>query len=254
MDAAQLKPFIAHLAEVSARVILPWFNNPALRVELKADQTPVTVADRAAETALRAEIAAAFPEHGILGEELPDVRPDAAYTWVLDPIDGTKSFAAGCPLFGTLICLRQGTEPIWGAIHLPATGQLLIGNNTHCWLNDRLVRMRETADLAACTLLTTDPKMIHLRHSRAGWDHLVQSTGMYRSWGDCAGYALVASGGADIMCDPLMNLWDIAALLPVMRGAGAHVMNWEGGSAVGADSIVACHPRHAAAIQRLLNP
>lgn len=247
-------PFLRHLARESARVIMPHFANPSLRVEWKADDTPVTYADRKAEEVLRAEIAKTWPDHGIVGEELDDVAADAEYTWVLDPIDGTRSFAAGSPLFGTLICLRRELMPLWGAIHIPALGQLYIGNNESAWLDDRRLHVRETPRLADCTLLTTDPKAPYQYHGAPGWDALLAATGMYRSWGDCFGYTLLASGGADIMTDPAMNLWDVAALLPVLRGCGAAVSDWHGVDplAEDAEGLVAAHPRHHRTIIELL--
>ena len=254
MDDAMMIPFLKHLAAQSAEVITPLFNNPALDVEWKEDKTPVTYADKKAEEVLRALIAKEFPDHGIIGEEFPSVNPDAPYTWVLDPIDGTRSFAAGSPHFGTLIALRQGDEPIWGAINLPVQNELYLGNNTQAWMNDRPVQVRETGDLRDCFLLTTDPKRPYLHHDRSGWDALLATTDQYRSWGDCFGYTLIARGGADIMCDPAMSLWDQAALLPVIRGSGAALTDWQGNTPVNATSLVAAHPRHHARIIALLNP
>lgn len=249
-----MRPFLRHLARASADAIMPHFASPDLRVEWKEDNSPVTDADRGAEAVLRAEIAKEWPGHGILGEELDDVSADAEHTWVIDPIDGTRSFAAGCPLFGTLIALRRGKKPIWGAIHIPALGQLYIGNNETAWLGERVLRMRDTERLADCTLLTTDPKSPYRHHSRSGWDALLAATGLYRSWGDCFGYTLLACGGADVMTDPVLNLWDLAALLPVLHGCGAVVSDWHGNDplALGAHGLVAAHPRHHAAVIALL--
>lgn len=254
MDAAIIIPFLKHLAGESARVIKPLFASPDLRVEWKSDRTPVTYADRKAEEVLRQLIAKEFPGHGIIGEELADAQSDAEYTWVLDPIDGTRSFAAGSPHFGTLICLQHHGRPIWGAIHICMLDQLYLGNNDSAWCNDRAIQLRDAPALEDCFLVTTDPKGCFDRHSLAGWNALVAATGQYRSWGDCFGYTLLASGGADIMCDPILNLWDIAALLPVMRGVGAAITNWQGGDPIGGDSLVAAHPRHHARIIELLNP
>lgn len=247
-------PFLEHLAKESAQVINPLFANPDLKVEWKEDKTPVTYADRKAEEVLRVLIEKEFPDHGILGEELPNVRIDAEYNWVLDPIDGTRSFAAGTPHFGTLIALRKGVEPIWGAINIPALGWLYIGDNQTCWRNGRPVHVRETPNLKDCFLVTTDPKRPYLHHSRAGWDALLAATDQFRSWGDCFGYTLVANGGVDIMCDPMMSLWDMAALLPVVRGAGAALSDWNGRNPVGGKSLVVSHPRHHARIIEILNP
>lgn len=254
MDAASMIPFLKHLSAESAKVINPLFFNPDLQVEWKEDNTPVTYADKKAEEVLRELIGKEFPDHGIVGEEFPNVNEEAEYTWVLDPIDGTRSFAAGTPHFGTLICLRKNKQPIWGVIHICALNRLYIGNNETCWMNDRPVKMRETPDLKNCFLLTTDPKRPYLHHSTEGWNKLLASTDQFRSWGDCFGYTLLASGGADIMCDPKMSLWDMAALLPVIRGAGAAVSNWNGNDPVGSDSLIAAHPRHHAKIIEILNP
>lgn len=254
MDAATLFPFFQHLAHESAKIIMPLFANPDLQVEWKADDTPVTYADKKAEEVLRRLISDEFPSHGVIGEEFGEENPDAEFTWVLDPIDGTRTFTAGSPHFGTLIALRHRGEPIWGAIHLPAIRQLYVGNNEGAWCNNREVRVRETPALADCFLVYTDPKGPYDRHSLAGWHALVGATGQARSWGDCFGYTLLASGGVDIMCDPIMNLWDIAALLPVLRGAGAAVSDWQGLTPAGADSLIACHPRHHATVLHLLNP
>lgn len=254
MEATAMIPFLKHLASESARVIKPLFADPGLRVEWKSDDTPVTYADRKAEEVLRALISKEFPEHGIIGEEFANEREDAEYTWVLDPIDGTRSFTAGSPHFGTLICLQHQGQPLWGAIHICMLDQLYLGNNASAWCNDRAVRIRETPALGDCFLLTTDPKGCFERHDRAGWHNLLAATGQYRSWGDCFGYSLLAGGGADIMCDPILNYWDIAALLPVMRGAGVAVSDWKGADPIHGDSLVAAHPRHHARIIGLLNP
>jgi|TARA_B110000438_G_scaffold286087_1_gene316927 myo-inositol-1(or 4)-monophosphatase len=258
MEASLIKPFLEHLAAESEKVIKPLFANPALEVEWKSDATPVTYADKKAEEVLRELISKEFPDHGIVGEEFADLNSDAEYTWVLDPIDGTRSYAAGSPQFGTLIALRKNKQPIWGVINICAIDQLYIGNNETAWCNGREVKMRETEKLESCFLLTTDPKRPYLHHSHDGWNALLAATDQYRSWGDCFGYTLLASGGADIMCDPIMSLWDMAALVPVMRGAGATITNWQGNDPVGTGegkfNLVCAHPRHHGKVVELLNP
>ncbi|MFW6286446.1 MAG: inositol monophosphatase family protein [Candidatus Sumerlaeota bacterium] len=183
-----------------------------------------------------------------------DTNTDAEYTWVLDPIDGTLSYISACPLFGTLIALRKGTTCIWGAIHLPALGLLYMGDNAHAWGDDRELKVRETPALKDCTLLFTEFTRPAREKSGPGWDQLVKSVGISRGWGDCYGYTVVANGGADIMTDPIMNLWDIAALLPVIRGAGAAVTDWHGQEPDVGSSLVVSHPRHHARILEMLNP
>jgi len=246
--------FLESLAKASARVILPLFRKADLEIRHKADQSPVTEADRQAEILLREQIQKAFPDHGIIGEEFGKDRPDAEYTWVLDPIDGTISFAAGCPLFGTLICLRKGDKPLWGALHLPALGQLFIGNNSTCWLNGNPLSLGAAPQMEEAFLLSSDLKNLGRHQPAAGWEALVAATGRLRTWGDCYGYTLVCTGGAHIMADPVLNLWDIAAILPVVRGAGAAASDWQGKDANGADSLVVAHPDLHPQVIRLLNP
>ena len=241
-DERAIIPFLKLLAYDSAKVINPVFTQPDIKVEWKADDTPVTYADRKAEEVMRELISMEYPDHGIIGEEFGEQNPNAEYTWVLDPIDGTRAFAAGSPHFGTLICLRHLGQPIWGAIHLPALGKLYIGNNETCLCNDRPVAVPHPPALKDCFLLTTDPKSPAVYHPKANWEALLAATGQYRSWGDCFGYTLVISGTAHIMADPILNLWDIAALLPVLRGAGAAACDWQGAEPTGPSGLIACHP------------
>ncbi|MEX0322376.1 MAG: inositol monophosphatase family protein [Puniceicoccaceae bacterium] len=252
-DDPSIIPFLKQLAFESAKVINPLFANPDLEVEWKEDDTPVTYADRKAEEVMRELIKKEFPEHGIIGEEYGSENPDAEYTWILDPVDGTRSFAAGSPLFGTLICLRHKGVPIWGAIHISAMGKLYIGNNTTCWCNDRPVVLPKPPPLEKCFLVTTDPKSPSQYHSQAGWDRLLAATDQYRSWGDCFGYTLLVSGGAHIMTDPILNLWDIAALIPVLKGAGAAISDWYGNAPNGDSGLVATHPDIHAKVVELLS-
>jgi len=249
-----LRPFLKHLVGITGPLALEWFNRPDLEVQRKADRTIVTEVDKRIEEVLRAEIAKEFPGHGILGEEHADTDVDAEFTWVVDPIDGTQSYVSACPLFGTLIALRRGTEAIWGAIHLPALGLLYLGDNAAAWCGERSLAVRETPDLGDCLLLTTEFDTPAKHQSGAGWNRLVASVGLMRGWGDCYGYTVLANGCADIMADPIMNLWDIAALLPVLRGAGAAVTDWQGNPPDTADSLLACHPRHHGRVVELLNP
>lgn len=254
MDLAPYLATVQELADVSARAIVPWFARRTLPVEFKADQSPVTVADRDAEEALRACVARRHPGHGVIGEEFGNDRPDAEFVWVFDPIDGTKAFATACPLFGTLIGLLHAGRPVLGAIHQPVLRQLIVGDNTTTRLNGEPVRCRTTADLREATLLTSD---VH-NPERCGFgpahDALAREVRLYRTWGDCYGYLLLASGWADIVTDPVMNPWDILPLVPVVRGAGAVITDWRGGDAgrLGADSCVAAVPAlHAAVLARL---
>jgi histidinol phosphatase-like enzyme (inositol monophosphatase family) len=199
-------------------------------VELKADQTPVTVADREAEALLRRRIHEAFPAHQVLGEEAGLSGPaEAAYRWVLDPIDGTKSFIHGVPLFGTLIALLHAGVPVLGVIHLPALDRLLIGAEgqpTRC--DGAPVRVSRTAELAQATVLITSPGELFKRGYGPALARLAEHVRIVRSWGDCFGHFQVATGRADAMFDPILNTWDVAALRPCVVGAGGRLTDRDG--------------------------
>ena len=247
MDEQSLKVFINELVEAGREVILPYFGRLDLKVDTKSDQTPVTEADRKAEEVMRKLIRKKYPDHGIIGEESGAENEDAQFVWVLDPIDGTKSFVAGCPLFGTLICLLKDGEPTLGAIYSPTTRQLLIGNNSTTTLNGQPVRMRQNNDLAESTLLTVDLAAPAQYQIGENWDRLVNSVKKLHTWGDCYGYLLAACGSADIVVDPIMAPWDLLPLIPVIRGAGGVITDWQGNDPVKGKSIVAAnaelHPK-----------
>ena len=248
------------LAEKSGDLIRPYFADPGLAVETKTDASPVTAADRGAEELMRRLIRERFPTHGIVGEEYGNENESAEWTWVLDPIDGTKAFAAACPLFGTLIALLHEGQPVLGSIHQPILRQLLVGDGKIAVLHQgtagaagrRTVRIRPCSDIEAATLLTTDPVNPAKYRDGAAFDALARRVRVARTWGDCYGYLLLSTGWADVMCDPIMNPWDIPALVPIVRGAGGVITDWQGGDPVKADSIVAAgpqlHPRIIAAL------
>ncbi|MDR1145108.1 MAG: hypothetical protein LBK71_03115 [Verrucomicrobiales bacterium] len=250
---AEYKTFIEKLGRLAGDVIRPYFFNPALTVELKADASPVTVADRAAEKIMRGEINRRYPSHGIIAEEFGDENADAEFVWVIDPIDGTISFTAGCPLFGTLIGLLHQGQPVLGLIYQPVIDQMCIGDNTLTVINGRPVRARDTASLSAATVLTTDLANIEKHQSRAHYEQLRRRARLTRTWGDCYGYLLVSAGLADVMLDPIMHPWDLLPLIPVVRGAGATISAWDGGDPLTATSSVAAVPQLHAEVLRILN-
>jgi myo-inositol-1(or 4)-monophosphatase len=239
MDLAPYRTFLVELARRSGDFLRPLAADSGLAVETKADNSPVTAADRGAEELLRGLIARKFPDHGIIGEELGPDRPDAEWVWMLDPIDGTKSFITGVPLWGTLIALLHRGQPVLGAIHQPLLGQLLVGDGTTTTLNDRPVRCRPARRLEDSTVLTSDPFNPGKHQNGAAFQKLISRARIVRTWGDCYGYLLVAIGRADVMLDPIMNPWDIAALVPVIRGAGGVITDWQGRAPYPAESTVA---------------
>ena len=244
---------LAHeLARISGNVIRPYFDRLDLEVETKADESPVTVADREGEAVMRELIAKRFPDHGVIGEEYGTEKGEAEFVWTLDPIDGTISFTAGCPLFGTLIGLLREGRPVLGAIHQPVLGQLCLGTDGGTTLDGRPVRVREVSDLSQATLLATDIHNIERYRDRERFEALIDEVHLFRTWGDCYGYLLLAAGRADIMLDPIMHPWDLLPLIPIVRGAGGVISAWDGGDPVESDSCVAAAPTiHEQVIERL---
>ena len=252
MKAAEIRSFITELAQTAGEIIRPLYFQPGLAVEHKADQSPVTAADRGAEQAMRCLINKRFPKHGIIAEEFGNENEAAEWVWVLDPIDGTISFTTGCPLFGTLIGLLHNGRPVAGCIYQPVLEQLCIGDDSGTTCNGRTVRVRETPSLDKATVLTTDFAGIEKYQNFAAFEKLRRSARIVRTWGDCYGYLLLASGMADAMLDARMNPWDLLPLIPVVQGAGGVITAWDGGDAVKADSCVAASPRLHGEVLRLL--
>ncbi len=248
---SQFARFILELAEESGQLLQSLYRKH-IRTEYKSDASPVTEADQKTETLLRERIRKAFPEHGIFGEEYGKEREDAEFVWVLDPIDGTKSFIGGVPLFATLIALVQNGKPVLGAIHQPITGDIAIGNSTETLVNGKISHVRKSENLSRAILLGTDYYDVGRHQSRSGFDSLASQTAFYRTWGDAYGYFLVAAGLADIMVDPIMSPWDIMAVVPVIEGAGGRITDYQGNDAVTGTSTVAAHPDYHAHILKIL--
>ena len=254
MDLEPYRDFMIELAERSGEFIRPYFARHDVAIETKADETPVTIADRGAEEMLRERIGRRYPDHGIIGEEYGTENGAAEFVWVLDPVDGTKAFTTAVPLFGTLIALLHNGQPVLGCINQPVLSQLLIGDNETATLNGKQVGVRRTARFSDATLLCTDTYSVAQHQNGAAFDALARQCRLVRTWGDCYGYFLLATGWADIACDPIMNPWDIAALVPVVRGAGGVITDWQGGDPVDAASTVAATPQLHARVIRALNP
>jgi histidinol phosphatase-like enzyme (inositol monophosphatase family) len=223
-------------AYLGGRRTLAYFN-AGVAVQTKADSTPVTLADQEAEQVIRARIARSFPSHAIIGEEGGETAGDAAYRWIIDPIDGTKTFIHGVPFYGVLIGVEVEGRPAVGAVYLPAFDEMVAAaDGLGCRWNGREARVSAVADLAEATLLTTSVTSC-MRRSDA-YERLVAGTRLQRTWGDCYGYVLVATGRAEIMLDPAMNPWDCAPLLPILREAGGHFTTWDGAATIwGPDAV-----------------
>lgn len=237
-DLNEFKKFAKHLADLSAGIIKPYFRTN-ISVEEKGDQSPVTIADKKAEEIMRSEIEKEFPDHGIIGEEFGNSNEEAEFKWVLDPIDGTKSFITGIATFGTLIALLKDGKPILGVINQPIINEFLIGDNERANLNGSIVNTRSCNELSNAVLLTTDHVMIEKYHDENKFDLLTHSVKLYRTWGDCFGYYLLATGFADIMIDPIMSDWDKMALIPIIKGAGGIITDYHGNDPVKGNSTIA---------------
>lgn len=247
----ELKAFAGRLADLAREVLLPAHARVETEVEVKSDGTPVTVADKEAERRMRAAIRAAYPDHGILGEEFGPENVDAEFCWVLDPIDGTKSFLSRVPLYVTLIGLRHEGEPALGLIDQPVLGERIVGDNRVCELNGRPVRVAEAA-LKDAVVVSTDLDNVRRLHRGARWHRLADSVAHVRTWGDGYGHLLVAAGRAHVVADPVMNPWDLVPVLPILRGAGAVVTDWRGGDALAGGNVIAAAPDLHAAVLRAL--
>ncbi len=216
------------VARLAGEQAMSYFRSP-LTIEAKRDGSPVTVADRSAETAARDWIMKHFPRDGILGEELGEHLPDAQRRWVLDPIDGTKTFVRGVPLWGSLVAVCEGPTVIAGAAAFPAVGELLaaaVGEG--CWWNGVRANVSDVARLEQATVLTTDERFQDQPLRGERWRQVATGAAVSRSWGDCYGYLLVATGRAEVMVDPVLSVWDTAALMPIITEAGGVFTDWTG--------------------------
>ncbi len=248
----EIKIFCKLLSEKSGEIISSYFRT-GIKPESKKDESPVTIADKKAEEIMRELIGKEFPEHGILGEEFGASNPDAEYQWILDPIDGTKSFISGATTFGTLIAFCKKDEPLVGVINQPILNEFMIGDNETTTLNGTPTKIRSVNSLSEAILLTTDILNIEEFQNLDKFLGLARKTKYLRMWGDCYGYLLVAGGFADIMIDPIMNPWDSRALIPVINGAGGVITDYHGNSAIIGNSTVASSKELHAEIIGLLN-
>lgn len=222
----QLLDVARQAAYLGGRRTLAYFNT-GVAVETKSDETPVTRADREAETVIRDYINQHFPDHAIIGEEHGEQRGSADYRWIIDPIDGTKSFIHGVPIYGVLIGVEVANQASVGVVYLPALDEMVsAATGLGCWWNGRRAHVSTVERLADATILTTSVTSCMKRSD--AYEKLAAQTKLQRGWGDCYGYVLVATGRAEIMIDPAMNPWDCAPMLPIMREAGGHFAAWDG--------------------------
>jgi len=258
MTAIDFIAFVDELATISGETIRPFFRS-ALGIENKSRSggfDPVTAADRAAEAAMRALIKRTFPEHGIIGEEFGSERRDAEYVWVLDPIDGTKSFICGMPVWGTLIALTRRGEPIYGMMHQPFTGEHFSGDGRGARYRgpagDRALAVRACAAIEDAVLCTTSPLLMN-PSDRQRFQQVEQVVRLSRYGGDCYAYCVLAAGHVDLVIETELKPHDVLPLIPIIEGAGGIITTWENGRPHDGGRIVAAGDRrvHAQALESL---
>lgn len=232
-------------AYLAGRRTLSYFNT-GVPIEIKRDNTPVTRADRESEQIIREQIARRFPDHAILGEEGGSTEGNPDYRWIIDPIDGTKSFICGVPLFAVLIGVEVKKQASVGVIYMPALDEMVAAaSGLGCRWNGRPARVAKVARLEEAVVVASSISTCMARSD--AFERLAAATKLQRTWGDAYGYALVATGRADIMIDSVINPWDIAPMLPIIEEAGGRFSNWQGEPTVwGKDAFAAnatLHPQ-----------
>lgn len=227
-ELQELSDFAVRLAREAGEITRRYFRG-AFVAERKRDGSPVTVADREAESHLRRAIAAAFPDDAILGEEEGEREGASNRRWIIDPIDGTYSFVRGVPLFGVLVGLEIEGETALGVVNLPALNEMIhAARGLGCFLNGEPARVSAVRSLDEALLLATDFGTCQRHGFGAAAERLQLRAAARRTWGDCYGHVLVATGRADVMLDPVMNVWDCAALQPIVEEAGGTFTDWGG--------------------------
>lgn len=236
--------FADQLAGAARKVIKSYFRSDFAVDNKPADTSmgqPVTLADQESEQVIRDLIQKTYPDHGIIGEEHGTVNEDADFVWVLDPIDGTRAFITGLPVFGTLIGLMYQGRPIVGVIDQPVMDDRFVGSAKGTWHNGRAVKTRACAHLTDAVFAITDPRMMKTPAEQAVFERVIGDCAMAQFGGNCYHYAMLAAGAIDLITEGNLKLWDICALVPVIEGAGGVITGWDGGRPEASDGlIVAC--------------
>ncbi|MFT5467304.1 MAG: histidinol-phosphatase [Verrucomicrobiales bacterium] len=227
-----LLDFARQIAFEAGRLTLGYFQT-GVKPDFKADDTPVTIADKKAEELIRKQIETAYPHHGILGEEFGEVREGTSHRWIIDPIDGTKSFMCGVPIYGTLVGLEIDGKPEAGVAYFPGLDEMIsAGTGLGCSLNGRACRVSDQTDLSRAIMSHADTAAYAKAGKTNRWDRLQNSVYYNAGWCDAYGYLLVASGRIEIMSDPVMNIWDCAPFVPILREAGGYFGDWAGNEGI----------------------
>ena len=234
--------FASEMALASGKIVRKYFRS-AIGVQHKADATPVTIADQETEAAIVSMIRSKYPTDGIIGEEGGCVNPDSPWQWVIDPIDGTKSFVMGGLDFGTIIGLLYKKKPVLGVVHQPILGELYVGNNHQATLNGQPIHVAPVTQLSDAYLVVTDLFDLYKKFpNHQKLDELFSSVKSVRTWGNCYGYMLIAQGLCHIMFEPNLHLWDMVGVIPVVQGAGGTITDCSGQDPLIGMSLLASVP------------
>lgn len=238
-ELEELLDFTVGIAREAGEITLRYFRGE-YETRLKGKDNFVTAADLEAEALIRSRLKERFPDDAIVGEEEGEREGSTGRRWIIDPIDGTYSFVHGVPLYGVLIGLEVAGEPVLGVVNLPALGELVsAARGVGCFSNGVRARVSETRKLSDALLLATDFGTCERYGFGAAARALERSAGSRRTWGDCYGYVLVATGRADVMLDPVLSIWDCAPLLPILEEAGGTFTDWRGERTILAGNAVA---------------
>lgn len=221
--------FAIETAYLAGRLTLGYYQT-GIQPDFKPDDTPVTVADKKAEELVRERVEKKYPTHALLGEEFGDSQhSNATYRWVIDPIDGTKSFIRGIPLYSVLLGLEIEGKVEVGVAYFPALNEMVAAaTGEGCWWNGRRSRVSDVTDLSRAYLAFSDPKSFEEYNRRNVWERIKNATYFRGGWGDAYGYLLVATGRAEVMLDPVMNAWDCGPFPPILSEAGGYFGDWQG--------------------------
>jgi len=241
-DYDELLDEAIEIAEKAAEIAYSYFRQ-ALLIEMKDNQTPVTIADRKTEEMIRGEISKRFPEHGIVGEEFGEEKAHADWIWTVDPIDGTRSFVRGIPLFGTLLGLVEKGEPVVGVLVLPALDEIYYGaKGVGCFCNDYQVHVSNTMNIESAFISVGDYPCFEMSGYKNHFSHLAKKAELVRGYTDCFGHSLVLRGSVDAMIDPMVSPWDVAPLACLVREAGGDYFTFEGDRSHLGKSFISCTP------------
>lgn len=240
--------FARELARTGGQSTLEYFQSDRFSVEKKSDRSPVTIADRNAEQIMRKAIEQAFPGDAIIGEEFGEQPGESGYRWILDPIDGTKSFICGVPLYGTMVGVEYQSECLIGAVYYPGIDECIYAmNGAGAWhqkADQEAVRARVSrcTDLAEAVFVTSEVITFAEVGRRELYQELESRAYVMRTWGDCYGYLLVATGRVELMIDPVLSIWDAAAVKPIIEEAGGKFVDWQGEPRIDSGNSLGCCP------------